>query len=294
LKNGKVLSIEGPEDVALFSLKGSGKALEILQKCVDAGTGKIKMPAAAAAPMAAGAAPAEAMGSKAASGKPAKFPPSLLKLLKDSGLKNLQLVSIPDPSKAPVDFAWRTNGALGGLREREVPPDITLEKMSGIIEDGYKKQCTGKFGSSLSTPENLPGVQLRTADFSCEIGDKKVDVALLLYVTDTHLFSMFMHEADGAHKSAATSARDAIAASIRKLAREQKPKGAAATAVPAPPATPPAPMAAPQPQAASPWSDPNKAAPQPLPTTPPPAAAPTAAPPPPAASPAAATPPAAH
>src|SRR5207237_518068 len=129
LKNGKVLTIGGPEDTALFSLKGSGKALTSLQTCVDVGSGKIKAPPPGAAPAA------------GKPGKAPKFPPSLLGLLKASGLKNLEIVNIADPSKAPVDFAWKTQGVLGGLRERQIPPDMTLEKMSDIIGGGYKDQC---------------------------------------------------------------------------------------------------------------------------------------------------------
>lgn len=232
LKKGKVLSIEGPEDIAAFSLKGSDKALGSLQQCVDIGTGKIKPPKS------------EQMAT--GKGKASPFPPSLLKLLKAAGLKSLEIIPVPDPEHAPVDFAWRTEGVLGGLRERPVPEDVTLEKMSSLIEDSYKKQCKGMFTADFTPPEELPGVHLRTANISCQMEGKYASIALLLYLTDTHLFSLFMHETEGGQKEKAFHARDAIAAQIRKLAKQQKPSAAPAAApVAAAPSAPPAEAAAP-------------------------------------------------
>ncbi|HVY12449.1 MAG TPA: hypothetical protein VHB73_02670, partial [Alphaproteobacteria bacterium] len=197
LNRGKVLAIEGPEDIAYFGLKGSGKALASLQECVDVGTGKIKPKPASAAPSAAGG----------KDGKGPGFPPGLLGMLKAAGLKKLEVLPVPDPEKSPVDFAWRTDGVLGGLRERPVPEDMTLEKMSSLIEDGYKTQCKGGlFHISFTDPEELPGVRLRKADISCQSGGQYAHVALLLYITDTHLFSLFMHEVDGGHKEKADHA----------------------------------------------------------------------------------------
>jgi hypothetical protein len=227
LKRGKVLSVEGPEDAAHFSLKGTSKALASLQDCVDVGTGKKKAPSPAA---------------MAAPGKDGKkgFPPSLLALLKGAGLKDVEPVVIPDPSKAPIDFDWKTNGIMGGLRERPVPADMTLEKMREIIEAGYKKECASMFQTSSTPVETLPGVKLSTVDVSCQIGDKTAHVALLIYLTDTNLFSLFMHEGQNEMKAKALEAREAIANAIRKLAREQggKPAAQPAATAPAVPAEP--------------------------------------------------------
>jgi hypothetical protein len=229
LGRGRVLSVEGPEDVAHFSLKGTKKALASLQDCVDVGTGKKKAPSPA--------------GMSAMPGKGKGFPPQLLGLLKSAGLSDVQPVEIPDPEKAPIDFGWKTNGIMGGLRERLVPEDMTLEKMRDIIEAGYKKECANMFQSSNTPIEKLPGVNLSTVDVSCQIGSNAAHVALLIYLTtDTHRFSLFMHEGQNELKTKAQTARDAVANAIRKLAREQggqqpsaQPAAASAPAVPAPP-----------------------------------------------------------
>jgi hypothetical protein len=202
-----VLAVEGPEDTAYFSLKGTKKAVASLRDCVDVGTGKKKPPSPEKMAMAAG--------------KNGKFPSSLLALLKGAGLRDVEPVPIPDPSKAPIDFGWRTNGIMGGLRERPVPPDMTLEKMREIIEAGYRKECANMFKSSFTPTEELPGVKLSTLDVSCQIGDNTAHVSLLVYLTNTRLFSMFMHEGQNDMKVKAVYARDAVANTIRKLAREQ-------------------------------------------------------------------------
>jgi hypothetical protein len=232
LRRGKVLSVEGPEDVAHFSLKGTSKALASLQDCVDVGTGKKKAPD----PALAGGAPGK--------GEKKGFPQSLLALLKDAGLKDVEPVAIPDPSKAPIDFGWKTNGIMGGLRERPVPADMTLEKMRDVIEAGYKKECANMFQSSSTPVETLPGVKLSTVDVSCQIGDKVAHVALLIYLTDTKLFSLFMHEGQNELKAKAVEAREAIANAIRKLAREQSGKASPQPAAASPAVPPPAPASA--------------------------------------------------
>jgi hypothetical protein len=111
---------------------------------------------------------------------------------------------------------------FGGLRERPVPKDATIEKMSDIIENGFKQQCKGMYSANITDVENLAGIKLRKADITCQMGDKGVHVALLMYLTDTNLFSMFMHEASANRKDEANKARDSIAVSIRELAQKQR------------------------------------------------------------------------
>ncbi len=228
LKKGRVLALEGPEDIAYFSLKGSAKGLRELERCVGVGTGKIKMPE-----------PKTAANGKA--GKPPAFPAKLARLLKEAGLDGLEIMDVPDPSRSPVDYAWRADGVMGGLRERAVPEDMTLEKMTTIIAEGYRKQCEGMFNVVKGDAESLPGVNMRALDVACQTQDKYAYVALLVYLTDTRLFSMFMHEADGPEKPKAMKARDKVAAAIRGLAKKQdagKPAPKPEAAAPAPPPAP--------------------------------------------------------
>lgn len=254
LRTGKAITLAGKEDATKFALKNTGKALEGLQTCVDVGTGKTKMPPEAAAKTGA---------KNAATGKQPKagqFPPSLKGLLVKAGLKDLQLVNIPDPSKAPVDFGWKTGGLFGGMRERPVPAEATIEKMTDVMEAGYKKQCSGKFNITKGAVENYSGVSIRTMGVGCEMKEQKVYVSLLIYLTDNHLFTMFMHESDSYNTAEANKARDSIAVLIRQLAKEQPAEKPAATkpaeksdAVPAA-----EPAAAAAPTAAEPAADKSK------------------------------------
>lgn len=245
LRTGKVIALTGKEDATKFGLKNMDKALAGLQECVDVGTGKKPMPKEAAAPAGKGAA-ADAKG-----GKKPVFPPSLKALLQKAGLKDLEIVDITDPKKAPVDFGWKTNGLFGGMRERPVPAEATIEKMTELMEGGYKKQCTGAFTSTKGEIENYPGIQMRTMNVGCDMKEHNAYVALFIYLTDNHLFTMFMHEGDGANKESANKARDQVANLLRAIAKEPPPAAAKGTA-PAAPAAASAAPAAPAPAAPAP------------------------------------------
>lgn len=210
LRKGRVLTLTGPEDKTSFLLKNTKTAMVSLKQCVDVGTGKAKPPQAL-----------KGKGAKGVGSEKADFPPGLLQLLHDAGLKDLELARVKDPSKTSVDFAWRTAGLFGGMRERKVPPDVTVEKMTDVISGSYKQQCNGMFVVNSSDIENYKGVKLRTLDVGCQMQGRSAYVALLIYLTDTHLFTMFMHEGDLEHKENVNKARDGIAGVIRKVAKEE-------------------------------------------------------------------------
>ncbi|NDE91574.1 MAG: hypothetical protein EB059_10660, partial [Alphaproteobacteria bacterium] len=222
LRKGKKLSLTGAEDRSAFALKNTTKALQGLQTCVDVGTGKVKMPAQAADTKT-----GAKSDTKTAAGKKPKagdFPPSLKGLLVKAGLTDLEILTISDPKKSPVDFGWKTAGLFGGMRERPVPADATLEKMTDILEGGYKKQCTGTFTINKGAIETYSGINVRNMEVGCDMPEHKAYVSLFIYLTDNHLFTMFMHEGDSTSKPAANKARDAIGGVIRQLAKEQPPE----------------------------------------------------------------------
>lgn len=236
LRKGKTIALTGKQDATKFALRNMDKALGGLQTCVDVGTGKKPMPKEMAQP-------AAGKDSGKDAGKKPKFPPTLEALLHKAGLKDLEIVTITDPKKAPVDFGWKTQGLFGGMRERPVPPEATLEKMTEIMEGGYKKQCTGTFTSSKGEIESYDGVKMRTMNVGCDMKEHNAYVALFIYLTDNHLFTMFMHEGDNTNKEGANKARDSIANLLRQLAKEPPPpsaKTAAPAAAPAPAAKEPA------------------------------------------------------
>lgn len=214
LRKGKVLVLAGREDEARFSLSKISKALDGLKQCVDVGTGKIKPSEAKA----------DAGDKKGKQGKTGSFPQGLKDMLMKAGLSDLEVVPIKDPSKAPVDFAWRTAGVFGGMRERKVPEEATIEKMTEILEKGYKGQCNGTFENTLGEIEDIGGIKMRKASISCQMKEQHAYVSLFFYLTDTKIFSFFMHETNAEGKEKANTARDKIAAFIRELAKQEKPK----------------------------------------------------------------------
>lgn len=216
LRKGKVLVLAGREDEARFSLSKISKALDGLKQCVDVGTGKIKPSEAKT--------DAPAADKKGKQGKAGQFPQGLKDMLVKAGLSDLEIVPIKDPSKAPVDFAWRTAGVFGGMRERKVPEEATIEKMTDILEKGYKGQCNGTFENKLGEIEDIGGIKMRKADISCQMKEQHAYVSLFFYLTDTKIFSFFMHETNAEGKEKANGARDKIAAFIRELAKQEKPK----------------------------------------------------------------------
>ncbi len=235
LRGGKMIALTGKEDSTKFALKNMPQALDGLKTCVDVGTGKKPMPQRPAE------APAGKDGKKAAAGKAPQFPPSLKALLEKAGLKDLEILTINDPGRAPVDFGWRTQGLFGGMRERPVPAEATMDKMTELMEGGYKKQCTGAFSITKGEIENYSGIQMRTLNVGCDMKEHKAYIALFIYLTDNHLFTMFMHEGDDTNKDAANKARDQVANLLRQIAKEPPPPSAKS----APPASAPAPAAAP-------------------------------------------------
>jgi hypothetical protein len=237
LRTGKTISLIGKEDSTKFALKNMDKALQGLKTCVDVGTGKVKMPAQAAQePVGKEQAGKGLVGKDGKKPKGPIFPPSLKALLVKAGLKDLEIAVINDPSKAPVDFGWKTNGIFGGMRERPVPPEATIDKMTEIMEAGYKKQCTGTFTITKGEIESYDGIKMRTLNVGCDMKEHNAYVALFIYLTDNHLFTMFMHEGDGANKEPINKARDSVAGLLRQIAKEPAPaKAAPAKEAPAKP-----------------------------------------------------------
>lgn len=160
------------------------------------------------------------------------FPPKILALLESAGLPSVKPLSLGDvpPEKRPADYVWQTGSVIGGIKERRAPKDQKLFDLIGLHLKGLEKECDGSFKASVEKEQKGPGVAMRLAEASC--GPKApqqgetVTVALVLYLTDAGLFTIFTHEGAGADKAEALAARNKVAKALMNLAKEapsQKP-----------------------------------------------------------------------
>lgn len=206
LGSGRELVLRSTSDRIAFQLKGTKKALGDLKTCAD------KAGAGFAPPRA----PTQAA-----------LPETLAAILTAAGMRNVQPVDMSKipPAERPADFAWRHGSVLGGVRERTVEEGAKLPELSATYVKALTDKCTGKPATSLSEPEALPGVTLRTGTVDCALENGgQIHVSLVLYRTEARLFTVFFHEAATGDAAIADQARDNIATVIRGLASKAPPR----------------------------------------------------------------------
>ncbi len=208
LLEAKSLTIGAGKRTEVFSLPPMDKFLGTLKKCVAENENKA-FPSAA---------------------EEENFPPKILALLDSAGLgpvKPLSLADVP-PEKRPADYVWQTGKVIGGIKERRAPKGEKLFDLIGLHMKGLEKECDGAFKASVEKERKAPGVVMRLAEASC--GPKPpqqgetVTVALVLYLTDAGLFTVFTHEGAGAEKAEALTARNKVAKALIKLAEDDMTK----------------------------------------------------------------------
>lgn len=196
LRRGRVLTIQGPTDSVAFQLTGTARALAELATCVTE---------------------AQARGPVAV---PPPLPEPLMAVLARAGL---EVVPFPiDRTAGPrvVDFAWRLGPVFGGMVERRAAETDDFETLSTRYVADLAERCAGEFRQQLGDVETLAVARVRTADATCRSAEGTIHVALLLYLTDTRLFTVFFHEAAAADRVTAEDARNALARVIRELAQQ--------------------------------------------------------------------------
>lgn len=205
LRRGNRLTVRGPQDDAVFGLKGTSRALADLQACAER--------------IAAGGAPAQ--GTAQAPRPP--LPPALTSLLARSGLSEIQVLNLDTvpPDKRPADYAWRFDGVFGGVREYDTEPGATIAQLSDQYIESMKQSCPGTFEATPAAPTQVGNVGMRTAEAACSTADRKINVSMLLYLTQSGIFTIFFNEADDAARQRAVEARDGIARAVRELAEQE-------------------------------------------------------------------------
>ena len=213
LAAGHRLGLYGPEDSSVFTLKGNDKALADLRQCVAEGKSNWK--------------PSGDEKLKAA------FPDTLASLLIEAGLGNVEPLppaTLEEEASRPTDYAWKIGPVTGGVRERQVDlKDVNLDKASTMYVKSFKEHCPGAFTSHLNKAEKLTGIEVRSGYVMCQqspdqkgkSAGQRVYVSTLYYMTDTGLFTLFMHESLDKDKSKAEAATNAILAVVRKIASQK-------------------------------------------------------------------------
>ncbi len=239
LQRGKVLRLSGALDEIWLSLEGSGRAIAQLKDCVKQLNGASVTPKAEPKPKAAGnlseaapsttkAAPTKATPSQKQSeeneeDERVELPPPLAAVLARADIKITEVIDLSGlpPDQRPADFAWKSGKVFGGVRERRVPDKETLQNIGGQILGAFKSRCGGEFSENISKAIMQDGIEWQKADLVCKQPGRPVQVALLLYLTDTRLFSMFLHEAPLPDGKLAIAARDALTKTILELAKTE-------------------------------------------------------------------------
>jgi hypothetical protein len=207
LRSGNRLIVHGPQDDAVFALKGTSKALADLRTCAER--------------IAAGGAQGAPQGTARAPQPP--LPPALTSLLARSGLSEIQVLNLDavPPDKRPADYAWRFDGIFGGVREYDTQPGSTIEQLSDQYLDSMRQSCPGTFEATPAAPTQVGNVGMRTAEAVCATADRKINVSMLLYLTRSGIFTIFFNEADDAARQRAVEARDGLARAVRELAEQE-------------------------------------------------------------------------
>lgn len=194
LQRAKTLQLVSDADTARFNLKGSKNAIEQLRACAAA------KPSASAAPSRQG------------------LPAGLAALLQASNLQATP-VSLPAVKGRAVDFAW-TNQVQGQALEggfREVPN--APAPLAALVEKALQEHQKGcpQPARQQNKPETLASLQLLTAELSCN-GEF---AAFLFYRTNSGIFATLVQRAPQAAAPAARTARNQIAATVRRLGQSE-------------------------------------------------------------------------
>lgn len=221
LGTGKQFVMQSTTDRIAFVLKGTKKAMGDLKSCAEkAGAGMTPLPTAPRMP----------------------FPEALVVILNAAGVKDpvpVTFENIP-PEQRPADFAWKHGQLFGGVRERQVEEGKTIEALTEEYVADVKKRCTGTATNWFDTPEKLPLVTLRNGTVDCTMQDGGgVHLALLFYLTDTRLFTVFFHEAPAGvenGKLIADVTNNALTGVIRDIGNRPRPAPQPAPGAAAPPA----------------------------------------------------------
>ncbi|MCW2246187.1 hypothetical protein M2352_001778 [Azospirillum fermentarium] len=202
LMAGSVLRIQSDTDNVAFELKGTKKLLGDLKTCADTSGKENSLPPPLPPP-------------------PLPYPQALTAILSAAGFRDLVPVSFDDipPGQRPADYAWRFGSVMGGVEEREVISDSSLEELSQGYATALKDKCAGQGSVTIGQEETLEGLSLRTGSVECVTADRKIHVAMLFYLTKSKLFTVFFHEGGEAERAVVDTARDNLTNVIRTLAK---------------------------------------------------------------------------
>ncbi|MGQ9370960.1 hypothetical protein [Azospirillum sp. A39] len=201
LMNGAELLIRSDTDRVAFRLKGTKKALSDLRTCIAKGG---DVPVSRPAPPRSG-----------------PLPDELMTLLAEAGIRDVAPVPLDNlPADRRPDFLWRAGSVTASVRQHAVDETATLSEISDLYRTAMVKACAGA-AATYGDVEVMVGLTLRTGSLECPSAKGPLHVALLLYLTDAKLFTLFTHEAPASEAATADGMRDRLAAAVRALAAKE-------------------------------------------------------------------------
>lgn len=152
------------------------------------------------------------------------LPETLKSLLLTAGFTDIMPLLMDDIPRAerPADFMWRTGNLMAGVRERVAPEGKSLSELVGLHIKGLKEKCDGSFRAEIGREQTVQELRLRLVEASCtpkgESKDKAVMVAMVSYLTNKGVFTVFTHEGLIENKQEALAARDKLGKTLLSLA----------------------------------------------------------------------------
>lgn len=191
---GTAFVAKGDVDESRFTLAGSAQMMDALRSCIADGSK--------------GALPPLPKGD---------LPEGLAALLKEAKLDVKPIKLAGGKEANAVDYAWTValDGATldGGFREARVKPTDDFKKLAAGTIDNLKAQCKQGLKSAPGPEEKFSQLTMQTYNLSC--GDEFV--GLVTYRTATDIYGILMHRGKQSEQKQAISARDRIAAILRKI-----------------------------------------------------------------------------
>jgi hypothetical protein len=221
----KTLEITGGANKLTFDLTAAHKTLAGLDACVAKGKTAAPAPKPEPTPEKAGKG-ATAHAAKTDAPSPALLPPNLRAILLEAGVDPLVPIDMRGLSddQRPADFAWRSGPLLGGVRERDVPKNKTLDDLTGLYLSGLKAKCQGTFASKIDRPVKIADLSFVTAEADCRMkidgNERSIAAEILFYLTKAGRLTIFTHEGDAADAPRARTIRDKLAASFEQAAKK--------------------------------------------------------------------------
>ncbi|CAK0778116.1 hypothetical protein WCLP8_640007 [uncultured Gammaproteobacteria bacterium] len=219
---GDTLTLRSPNDSVTYRLKGAGVALRDARRCVEQAVSGGKPPGPTKPAPTPTPTPGTTTKPLPSAGSKTPLPERIAALLDAAGLKGVEalpLDGIP-VERRPADVAWKLGGVVGGIEERAAAKGATLETLSDAYLKSVRATCDMRFDVRSSPVESLALAAIRTASVECGAQRGLTHIALVFMLSKGGRFTALFHRGKSTEAKTADQARDALAATFRRAAKE--------------------------------------------------------------------------